>query len=524
MSKRITLALLLCAGVLALWLDHGAGHLAISNDACQYLDAAANLVSGHGLSTNLAHFDEQVAYGRFPVPFTHFAPGYPLLVGALSRAGMAPESAAWLIGNAAFLAAIWFMWDIGIALGARPAAIALFSALWITNAVPLSFASMAGAEPVFIALVLGMCAAMMRDLRGSGERPLLLIALGLAASASYWVRYAGVFLIPVALLYFVWRGWRTPGTRRWAVWAGALTAISAGAIPLRNILITGSWRGGFAAGAGHSPRMVAIATVKACYHIVCGDRAVARLDGWVLLAVVSLAAVAYFALVAWRTEPGAGVPDHLPATAAWLGVLVAAYAGGVALAALQSIAFDLSRYYIPVYPLILAAAPGLALVRHRRQYAAVALLVTAITAIQGRNLFVISSDNTGTTRAALGQEAAPGEPMGQWLRARTGPGDSIVSVDGQMLHYFVQRPVISIIEPVYSNRATDDAAFHTLMRDYHARFLVVAAATSRIAVPEQEAIPFLRGLSAGNAPAWLMPAARTTDLAVFECPGCTPAR
>lgn len=36
----------------------------------------------------LAHFDEQVAQGRMPVPFTHFPLGYPLLIAALSKTGL----------------------------------------------------------------------------------------------------------------------------------------------------------------------------------------------------------------------------------------------------------------------------------------------------------------------------------------------------------------------------------------------------------------------------------------------------
>ncbi len=525
MSSRVTLLLLLCAGVLALWLYHGIGAPIIANDSCQYLDCAANIVAGRGLCTNVAHFDEQVAYRRFPIPFTHFAPGYPLLIAGSSRMGMAPEFAAWLISAAAFLVVIWLMWDIGTGLGARPGVLALFSALWITHASALTLASTAVTEPLFTALLLGMLALIVRDLRGSGRQPLLLPAIGIAAAASYWVRYAGVFLIPVALLYFIWRAWQMHVTLRWAVFAGLATAASAAVIPIRNILYTGSWQGGFTAGASHSPRMVAIETIKALYHVVFGDRVVARGDGWSALAFLSLAAIAYLAVRAWRTEPAAAVPRHLLAAAAWSGVLVAAYTGGIILATLHSIAFDLPRYYLPVYPVILVSTAVLSLAHHRRQYVAVALLVTAITVIQGRSLLVTGPSGVDRMRAVLGEETTFGISVGEWLRANTGPGDSIVSVNGQMLHYLVQRPVISIIEPIYSNRATDEAAFQALMREYHARFLVVMADTSKFKAPEQEAIPFLRDLAAGKLPAWLAPAAHTADLAVFECPGCAaPAR
>jgi len=523
-SNRLALLLLLCAGVLTLWRSHGVGAPIIANDSCQYLDAAANFASGRGLCTNLAQFDEQVAYHRFPIPFTHFAPGYPLLIASISRIGIAPEFAAWLISAVAFLATIWLMWDIGTGLGARQGVLALFVVLWITHASALALASTAITEPLFTALLLGMVALIVRDLRGSGRQPFLLPAIGITAAASYWVRYAGLPLIPVALLYLIWRTWQTRGTLLRAIFAGLATAVSAAVIPLRNILLTGSWQGGFTAG-GHSPRIVATETVKAWYHIVFGDRVVARVDGWSVLAFVSLATIAYLAFRAWRTEPAAAVPRHLPAAAAWIGTLIVAYSGGIVLAALHSIAFDLARYYLPVYPVILTSVAAFSLARERRQYVAVALLFTAIMAIQGRSLLVTGSGGVDTMRTVLGEEADTGISMGEWLRANTRPGDSIVSVDGQMLQYLVQRPVVSIIEPMYSDRATNEAAFRALMRGFHARFLVVIANTSKFKAPEQEAIPFLRDLAAGKRPAWLTPASRTPDLAVFECSGCaTPAR
>ena len=60
----------------------------LSNDSFQYLDAANNLSSKGVLGTSLAIFEEQVNWGRFPVPFTHFPPGYPILMAALGRAGI----------------------------------------------------------------------------------------------------------------------------------------------------------------------------------------------------------------------------------------------------------------------------------------------------------------------------------------------------------------------------------------------------------------------------------------------------
>ena len=94
----------LLAGVAALWLSYGRdGAPYITNDGYQYLDAGSNLAAGECLCTRVALFDEQIAFGHFPVPFTHFAPGYSLLIAGLSRAGLKPEIAGYLISAAGFL-------------------------------------------------------------------------------------------------------------------------------------------------------------------------------------------------------------------------------------------------------------------------------------------------------------------------------------------------------------------------------------------------------------------------------------
>jgi hypothetical protein len=504
----------------ALWLYHGVGAPSISDDACQYLDAAANFHAGRGLSTTVALFDEQVAYGRFPVPFTHFAPGYPLSIIAFTGLGMAPETAAWLLSALPFLAAIWLMWDIGTGLGARPGAQALCVALWIAHPAALSFASTAATEPLFIALLLGVVALIVRDVRTDGAQPFLLPAIGVSAAASYWVRYAGLFLIPVALLYVAWRAWRTGRTLPWAISAGLITVVFAGVIPLHNLRCMGSWQGGFSAGGGHSLRVVTTETVKALYHIVFGGRIVARIDGWSALAFVSFVAIAFLAVRAWRSRPPAA-PKRLPAAALWIAALIAAYMGGIALAAMVSIASDFSRYYLPVYPVVIASAAAFALIRNRRQYVALILLVTALMAFQVRNLLAPQPPAEETRmRVFLGQETAPGIPIGQWLRTSVRPNDSIVAVNGQMLHYLVGRPVISVIEPVFTSRATNEAGFKALMQARHVRFLMVMPGASASDTPEQEETPFLRDLAAGIVPPWLTPGARTLNLAVFECAAC----
>ena len=88
MPKRNRLYVLLLLG-LSIIFAYGRWQAApiFSNDSFQYLDAANNLLSKGELGTSLAVFEEQVDWGRFPVPLTHFPPGYSILIAGMGRAG-----------------------------------------------------------------------------------------------------------------------------------------------------------------------------------------------------------------------------------------------------------------------------------------------------------------------------------------------------------------------------------------------------------------------------------------------------
>jgi hypothetical protein len=517
LPNRLWIAACLLAGVGALWFSaRWMAAPCIFNDGYQYLDAASNLARGAGLCTRVAIFDEQVT-GRMPVPFTHFAPGYPLLAAALSRTGLPLETAAWLISALGFLATIWLIWDVGLALGASLPVLAAVALLWISNSMALRFASAVATEDAFTAALMALAALMLRDLRAAGRRPWLLPAIGAAVGVSYWLRYAGIFLVPVAAVYIVWRWRRNRATLPWAA-AGLLAAgLLIVPIQVRNIVYTGSWRGGFTSGAGHKLSLVLGEAVKSFYHLVFGAGVPVRLDIWIVAFGLSLLLLCFLSIrqrrTAWKFPSGA-----LP----WIGLLVAAYLGGILLTALTSISMELMRYFMPVYPLLLACFAGaVSPLAVGKRYAAVAIMVLAVVVIQGRSLAIVPTPPRHViVREILRQRTPDGITVEQWLRNRLAPQDVLVAVSGQALHYVLQRPVVAVIYPEYSNRPVDAAAFHSLMALYGARYLLVFPGADPIFAPEQNLIPFLRSLAAGDSPPWLSPAIRDPSVAIYECAGC----
>jgi len=515
--NRLWIAACLLAGAGALWFSaRWMGAPYITNDGYQYLDAASNLARGACLCTRVAVFDEQVT-GRMPVPFTHFPPGYPLLAAALSLTGLPLETAGWLISAVGFLLTIWLIWDVGLALEARPPVLAAVALLWISNSEALSLASSVVTEDVFTAVLMALAALMLRDVRAAGRRPWLLPAIGAAAGLAYCLRYAGLFLVPVAAIYIVWRWWRNRASLPWAA-AGLLAAgLLVVPIQIRNIVYTGSWRGGFSGAGGHKLNVVLGEAVKSFYHLVFGAGVPVRLDIWIVAFALSLLLLCFLSIrrgrSAWQPPPGA-----LP----WIGLLVAAYLGGILLTALTSIAMGLTRYFMPVYPLLLACFAGaVSFLAVGKRYAAVAIMALAVVVIQSRSLAIGPTPPRHViVRETLRQRTPDGMTVEQWLRNRLTPDNVLVAVNGQAVYHVLQRPVVALIDPQYSNRPVDDTAFHSLMALYGARYLLVFPGADAVLAPEQNAIPFLRNLAAGGSPQWLAQAVRTFNVAVYECAGC----
>jgi hypothetical protein len=522
--RLIAWLVLLAAGAAMLWWVRGAwGAPYLTNDGYQYLDAASHIASGQCACADLAHFDEQVEYGRLPVPFTHFPPGYPALIAGLLSLGLPPETAGYAISAVGFLLSLTLLFDIAVQLGASPIVAAAFGSLWIWQALALTVASNVGTEAIFIAVLMLVAAGMVRDARNPGSRPALLLWIGIAAGSAYWIRQAGLFAIPVAGLYLARRFWQGGRTRWWAG-AGLVSLLTLmGTLQARNILHTGAWRGGFSSGSSHSLQWVLVESVKALYHLLFGDRAVARLDAWALLFVASATVLLWSS---WRARRQATLPPGSLAGFSWTVALIAMSAGGVMAAALVSIASEMTRYYLPLYPLLLACSAAAFCWVPSTKLRSVALggALLAVLGIHTRSMTVVPVEPLHhSVDRALNSLGPDGSSVKQWLTARLGPHDSLLAARGQALHYVLQRPVVSLIEPEYSSLRADESELHQRMLTFHSRYMVLFPSATPNTIVEQSTNPFLSGLVAGSTPpTWLATAVRTTDVAVFECMDCVP--
>jgi len=154
---------------------------------------------------------------------------------------------------------------------------------------------------------------------------------------------------------------------------------------------------------------------------------------------------------------------------------------------------------------------------------AVAALVLSVVVAQSRSLMVHPPLPPHIlTGAELQQEVEPGISMRQWLVDRLPSSSTIVSVNGQAVHYLLKRPVVCITEPDNSNRQLDEAAIHAQMKQFSARYLLLFPGDDSFGASSQKSIPFMRTLILGNVPDWLKLAASTRNTMVFECGDCGP--
>lgn len=518
LPARVSLALLLLSGIAALWLLHGWLRAPyITNDGYQYLDAAANLVSSGCLCTNVVHFDEQAAAKRMPVPLTHFPPAYPLLIAGLIRLGLTPETSGYLISAIGFLIGIWLLWDIATVLGGSPLTTFAFGALWIVHYGALFYASAILSESAFTAVILALIAIVVRDLRAEGKHPPLLVGLGALAGVAFALRTAGLFLILPTLLYVSWRWWRNRETFPWALASVCAMCLFVVPVEILKLVYAGAWLGGYEAASANPPALIMSLTIEAFYRIFLSEyrNGSRQAEAQVFLALIVAACLLGF--LGWRRGIWAGSGKLLPRGLAAIGIFTIPYVIGIFAASMRTNAVDLLRYYLPAYPPLLAGLAALVssirITALRLGLTGMALLIVALHVPAFRQPQIplhIAMD------VPFREEAAPGQTVQQWLLDHVPPGAAILAEEGQAMHYVLQRPVVSIIEPSQSHRGIDEFDFLSLMIRFKARYIVLFPGEHTL----QNSIPFLHGLGYGQRPDWLTLRVRTPRVVIYECGAC----
>lgn len=515
----------LLAGVLSIILySRHIGAPVLANDSYQYLDAAAHVASGKCLCTTVAHFDEQVAWGRMPIPFTHFGPGYPIAIAGLKVVGMPGEIGGYILSVAGYLLVICLTWLTCSFLELKPWAIVLICAAWSLNSIALDFGVSVGTDSLFTAILTAIGAIIAYDVRHFDRpRPVLLLAMGALVGSSYWLRQPGLFLVLPLYLYLYWRYALERSVWPYALGAALIAGLLIVPVIIRNLVYTHSWNSGFANGR-HTPwREVVVETIKAPYHILFGVQAVARADIWTVIFLLSGVVVVWRAIHRLRHPAQSLLPGTSPTILVWLGVFAVTFAAGILAAEFSTYAASEVRYNFPVFPLVLIGCGVVfQLAGDRIGRTAAALCVASMLMVDARSLLSArTADQSSLPTALLKQQVRPGLPMAKYIQT-TLPHDSVLlATEGQAVYYLLKRPVVSLIEPQYSLHTWDEAGIRSVMRSFRADYFLVFPGAGKSLAPEQQATPFLRGLVDGHPPSWLQIAARTPGVILYRCRDCS---
>jgi hypothetical protein len=487
-------------------------HPRLSNDSYQYLSVTENVAAGHGIETNLVHFDVERAHGTIPTPLTTFAAGYPIAAAAVSRLGPAPQTAAMAVSLIAMTLVVTLL-----AVGCNLLELNVWVArgtilLFAVNAYTLFFAGAVSSEPLFTLLFVGSVMAALGAERAESERSMALLSIGagLAAGLSYWVRYAGLLTIAglgaaLGTLLLVRR------TRR-SLQAVVLT-MGAALVPValgftRNLRLTGTWQGGNTKVVTHPVVEMLKKSVTSFGHLFVGE-AVSRparlCEGLFVLALG-------FVLLSWRRMPRGPAAARAFIVAAVTGVycVLMFYVG------LHSVISYAARMFLPALPLLLLAFASMIQPPPRTALASrvFALAGFAAYALCGPLNFALPSPPSGHLEVAsrLVLPAADGKPLADWIEAHIGPREPVLAADGQATGHLLRRPTVSLVGVEYSDLVWNEAAIEQTMDRFGIRYLILYTQASG----GEKDSPYLMSLVGGATDAHLRLAARNDQSLIFE--------
>jgi len=512
LSERIPLlalavVTLLVAGVV-LWLFEPSK---INPDTIQLIDTARQLVNGHGLSSSIVYYEEQLAFGSVPAPMTVWPPGFPWLLAVGMSVGFSPESTALALCLTAHLG-VAFLIYFGLRRAETSASIAATAGcVWLLHPTGLSLTISCFAEPIFIAFMLASCLALIEALGDSPRWRLWLFISGACAAGAVLIRYNGVLWPAAAGLWLTFRAWRRSSWRTFgiAVAFGVLPALTTLGLLWRNVLLSGHLSGGQFEYGGAAGVVEAMRRFYWGTDLLFGSLLTAQ--PIVLTLVFCVLGVE---LVQAVRKGGLMEPRNL--------LLGFALASGAVLAVFlfanalrSSIVFVDYRYWIPAIPFLLivvSAVADRALTKLQASQNARARLWPSVVALSTGTLIISISvalagnwpltqphRATAVVRRALTEHLPDGRTLGAMLTASSDAPRLLLSNEERRLGFATGIPVVGLPIARYTQNVWDTHSVAALIRKFGISHVLFFPTTYQ----EEYSIPFYGDLQGGRPPDWL---------------------
>lgn len=494
----------------------------LSNDSYQYLSATENLLHGNGLSTSIIHFDVERQHGRIPAPLTTFPPGYPIFMAPLGLIGINLEIAGFLVSLAGLVFLILLIYWAGRILELPANALRLTLFLFIGNGVAVAMAKGVQTESLFTALSFAAVTLIMAYLRDG--RPAWRLPLGLALlGAATWVRYAGLFQFLAVAIYLLIVILARP--KRSSVinllWIGVPSLIIA-ALFARNIVLSGSWKGGNTRLANHGIHAGMVDFVLALWHLLVGGARLGILDLGFLVALLSAGAIVLIHMLSPRLQSRFAIPSYalLPAFS------VVFYCVCMLYMSVRSDIDMVPRMLYPVLPWILLLFSGVlarclgGMGRNSRRWAFAIVLLAAVTPYVILNAREIADHlrASGPDRIVRSQFLTPyqGVSLLEWFDHNVPYDAVIVAENGQATGYALKRRTISLVGLQYSNQHWEESDVRRVMERYGAEYLITYPGLDPRTDSVQTESRFLAHLKQDWEPGWLRVAAQNATVKIYR--------
>jgi hypothetical protein len=528
-AAEIVLWCLLYALAVAGFL-YRAGGPGLSDDSYQYLSEAGNICAGNGLTTSIVHFDTERSHGQLPAPLTTFPPGYSLAIAALTRTGLVGETAGLLLSAASFICLVPLIACAArlLELGAMATRMALV--LLLGSFAADLYATAVSTESLFTALSLGALVCLLLYERGTVGTPAA-AAGNLLVGCACWVRYAGLFLFVAVGAYLAWRALRERDRR--SVTAAACLALPAGLISYllaRNVILTGSWKGGNTKAVVHPLMEVLKQFVISTYRLVFGEGVPTRLGVLqatlcVGLAVLSVLLFKSVARVRTSSEIRTALRNASPSAGLLLIYVVVYNAGMIYLGMSSVISFGARMFYplLPIYfllsGLVLTRVQSLAGPRSTSQTwtMCAAMIIGSYWGINfEKTLARRSVPPDRAVEASFALPSGTGGSLRSWFDANVPLNAVLVATNGQATAYALKRNVVSLVRSNFSDQRWDEKEVRAVMQQYGASFLILYPRISPAIEPVQQESAFLQELLERQRPQWLQLAAENDQVMIFR--------
>jgi hypothetical protein len=498
----------------------------INPDTVQLISAARHLFAGDGLLTSIVYYESQLEFGRTPAPLTVWPPGFAVLLAGGMKLGLDPAYGAFAMCLLSHLAVSFLLYAGLRRLGVR-AVIGLIAALvWALHPGAWSMVLSAYTEPLFTALTLGSCFALLESERDRERSVRWLISAGLLAASAVLVRYSGV-LWPMAvgawalLAALRGRSWRPIG--RALVFAAAPLAATTGLF-VRNYLLSGLLSGGqFDYGGAVS---LTDALRRTYWEAGSIFGSLATVHPLVLMAAVSMIGLAVVVLLrrgTWKPREDMIVLG---------GVYVLGLGAFLLLNAMTASAGFLDyRYWLPGLPFLLcvlalaadAAAGRVSDAQPRWKWAQLGVLgaagviaVSAAAELAVRWPIAPVHISTAVIERALAETLPEGGTLRDALTARQDLDRPLLAHHEHRFSLATGRAALGLPDARFSQRVWTTQAVATIVRQQRIREVVFFPAAYDRKAANNRNTPFFHELSEGRVPPWLTPWRVTDTVAVYH--------